>query len=104
MSSTLPWRRAAQRTVCMRAGAAVAWQGRHRSSQAWGASWWSGRLSRVRCGRLTESNKYTQEQLQLMRTQDIGYINTKAQTDAKVPPPSPPLFPPHNTHTHTRAW
>mmetsp|Transcript_36387 Transcript_36387/g.91427 ORF Transcript_36387/g.91427 Transcript_36387/m.91427 type:complete len:258 (+) Transcript_36387:122-895(+) len=34
-------------------------------------------------GRLTESNKYTQEQLQLMRTQDIGYINTKAQTDAK---------------------
>mmetsp|Transcript_17022 Transcript_17022/g.47538 ORF Transcript_17022/g.47538 Transcript_17022/m.47538 type:complete len:254 (-) Transcript_17022:53-814(-) len=37
----------------------------------------------VHDGRLTEANKYTQEQLQLMRTQDIGYVNLKAQHDAK---------------------
>lgn len=37
----------------------------------------------VHDGSLTQANKYTQEQLALMRTQDIGYINVKAQTDAK---------------------
>lgn len=30
-----------------------------------------------------EANKYTQEQLQLMRTQDIGYLTLKAQEEAK---------------------
>ena len=30
-----------------------------------------------------EANKYTQDQLQLMRTQDVGYVNLKAQAEAR---------------------
>eukprot|EP00963_Diacronema_lutheri_P002486 scaffold172_cov341-Pavlova_lutheri.AAC.28 len=30
-----------------------------------------------------EANKYTQDQLQLMRTQDVGYVNLKAQAEAQ---------------------
>lgn len=32
----------------------------------------------------TEANKYSQEELRLMKTQDIGYLQLKAQTEAKV--------------------
>lgn len=31
-----------------------------------------------------EANKHSQEELQLMRTQDVGYLRLKAQTEAKV--------------------
>ena len=31
-----------------------------------------------------EANKYSQEELRLMRTQDIGYLGVKARTEAKV--------------------
>ncbi len=31
-----------------------------------------------------EANKYSQEELRLMKTQDIGYLQLKAQTEAKV--------------------
>jgi len=37
----------------------------------------------VHIGRRSTSNKHTQEQLQLMRTQDMKYLTTKAQIDAK---------------------
>ncbi len=32
----------------------------------------------------TEPNKYSQEELRLMKTQDINYLTLKAQTEAKV--------------------
>lgn len=31
-----------------------------------------------------EANKYSQDELRLMRTQDLGYLTLKAQTEAKV--------------------
>lgn len=31
-----------------------------------------------------EANKYTQEELALMKTQDAGYLRAKAQAEAKV--------------------
>lgn len=31
-----------------------------------------------------EANKYSQEELRLMKTQDIGYLSVKAQAEAKV--------------------
>lgn len=31
-----------------------------------------------------EANKYSQEELRLMKTQDIGYLGVKARTEAKV--------------------
>lgn len=34
--------------------------------------------------RSTAANKYTQAELQLMKTQDINYVTLKAQVDAKV--------------------
>ncbi len=34
--------------------------------------------------RSAEANKYSQEELQLMKTQDIKYIDLKAQAEAKV--------------------
>ena len=33
----------------------------------------------------TQPNKYTQEQLQLFKGQDIGYVAAKTQAEAKVP-------------------
>lgn len=43
--------------------------------------------------RSAEVNKYTQEELRLMKTQDIKYIDLKAQAEAKVGhPPSAPLY------------
>lgn len=38
----------------------------------------------VHACRSTEANKYSAAELALMRTQDIGYLRTKAQTEAKV--------------------
>jgi hypothetical protein len=32
----------------------------------------------------SEANKYTATELALMRTQDIGYLRTKSQSEAKV--------------------
>ncbi|KAK9809901.1 hypothetical protein WJX72_001314 [[Myrmecia] bisecta] len=34
-------------------------------------------------GRLTEANKYSPDELRLMKTQDAGYLGMKAQTEAK---------------------
>ena len=34
--------------------------------------------------RSTEANKYTQEELRLMKTQDVGYVSLKAQMEGKV--------------------
>lgn len=38
----------------------------------------------VHVARSTEANKYTQEELRLMKTQDQGYLALKAQAEAKV--------------------
>jgi hypothetical protein len=38
----------------------------------------------VHIQRSTEANKYSQEELRLMRTQDVGYLTLKAQAEAKV--------------------
>lgn len=38
----------------------------------------------VAIARSTEANKYSQAELQLMRTQDVGYLGLKAQAEAKV--------------------
>lgn len=37
----------------------------------------------VHIARTTEANKYTREQLLLMKTQDAGYLNLKSQAEAK---------------------
>lgn len=37
----------------------------------------------VHIQRSTEANKYSQDELRLMKTQDIGYLALKAQTEAK---------------------
>ena len=31
-----------------------------------------------------EANKYSQEELRLMKTQDVAYLNLKSQTEARV--------------------
>lgn len=36
------------------------------------------------CHSSTQANKYSQEQLQLMKGQDIGYLELKRQSEAKV--------------------
>jgi hypothetical protein len=38
----------------------------------------------VHIARGTEANKYSQEELRLMKTQDVGYLSLKAQAEAKV--------------------
>ena len=41
-----------------------------------------------RACRSTEANKYTQVELALMRTQDVGYLRTRAQAESKARFPS----------------
>lgn len=38
----------------------------------------------VHIQRSTEANKYTQDELRLMKTQDVNYLALKAQAEAKV--------------------
>ncbi len=38
----------------------------------------------VHDGSRSEANKYTQDELRLMKTQDIAYLTLKAQSEAKV--------------------
>jgi hypothetical protein len=36
------------------------------------------------CRRSTQANKYTQEELLLMKTQDVKYLDTKSRSEAAV--------------------
>jgi hypothetical protein len=38
----------------------------------------------VSCCRSTQANKYSQEELLLMKTQDVKYLDTKSRSEAKV--------------------
>ena len=44
----------------------------------------AGTRDGVAIARSSQPNRYSQEELQLMRTQDVGYLTLKAQTEAKV--------------------
>lgn len=49
-----------------------------------GVSQHVGDMCPVWCCSSAEANKYTQQQLQLMKTQDVKYVTHKARVDAEV--------------------
>lgn len=68
MNSTMPWSAARRWTVYTLHGACNR----------------CGLCPTLTSRRSTQANKYTQAELQLMKTQDINYMTLKAQVDAKV--------------------